>query len=98
MKMNTREVPTFVQSFAVGEKRELEEQGTQKICSTHNASHLIGEKERGKGGEEWEIDRCDTLKQPITDLEAAPTHDSVMNYLILCLISHITHICFAWCI
>lgn len=34
-------VPTSVESFAVCEERELEEQSAQKICSTHYAGHLI---------------------------------------------------------
>lgn len=41
-------MPTSVESFAVGEKRELEEQGAQKVCSTHYTSHLIEMKREKK--------------------------------------------------
>lgn len=47
-------MPTSVESFAVGEERELEKQSTQKICSTHYTSHLI-EMEREKGKKEQKI-------------------------------------------
>lgn len=40
---------TFADSFVVGEKRELEEKGTQKVCSAHYTGHLI-EVETQSGG------------------------------------------------
>lgn len=37
-------IPTSVESLAVGEERQLEEQSAQKICSAHYTSHLINMK------------------------------------------------------
>lgn len=38
--------PTSVESFAVGEEGELEEQSAQQVCSPHHAGHLVGMEER----------------------------------------------------
>lgn len=46
-------VPTSVESFAVGEEGELEEQRAQKICPSHYSSHLI-DMERKEGEKQQE--------------------------------------------
>jgi len=58
-RKKNKKVPTSVESFAVGEERELEEQSAQQICSTHDARHLVEMEEE----EERRSDRIEIKKQ-----------------------------------